>query len=693
MAKQAAQLTLGMTKQEIAAFVEQVLPGLTLDEKISLMAGRRSNMLRLLWSTLAFRQITRHPVPAGGIARHAIPPVLFSDGPRGAVVGNSTCFPVAMARGATWDPELEERIGEAMAREIRALGGNYFGGVCINLLRHPGWGRAQETYGEDTYLLGEMGAALVRGVQKHNVMACVKHFALNSIERSRYRVDVRASERTLREIYLAHFKRCIDEGAASVMGAYNRFRGEHCCQSSYLLTDILRSEWGFDGFVTSDWMNGIRDTVKAAESGMDIEMPSPKFYGKRLKKAVEQGQIQAETIDRAASNILRKVAEFASAPDPQSYDKSLVACEAHADLALEAAEKSIVLLRNQGPILPLAKREIRTLAVLGRLAAVENTGDHGSSRVVPPYTIPPLQGLQDYLADTGAVLYADGTDLAQAQRAASSADAVVIVAGYDYRDEGEYVGDWWPNGNDRDSLSLHDADVRLIKSVAEVNERCIVLLVGGSAIIMEEWRQSVPAILMTFYSGQEGGRAIAHILFGEANPGGKLPFTIPESPRDLPFFDPDADEIEYGFYHGYALMDKYGIEPAFPFGFGLSYTTFIHDNLSLSETTMGPDGELTVSLDVTNTGEVAGAEVVQLYVGYEGSQVERHVKDLKGFRRVFLQPGETGRVHIPLQAEQLAYYDSERSTWTVEPITYKVLVGSSSAATDLQGAEFQVIGR
>jgi len=212
-------------------------------------------------------------------------------------------------------------------------------------------------------------------------------------------------------------------------------------------------EWGFDGFVTSDWVNGVRDTVKAAQSGMDIEMPSPKFYGRRLKKAVEQGRVQTGTIDRAASNILRKVAEFACAPDPQPYDKSLVACGAHAELAKEAAEKSVVLLRNRGGLLPLAKQEIRKLAVLGRLATVENTGDHGSSRVVPPYTVTPLQGLQDYLAGTGDVLYADGTDLDQARQVASTADAVVIVAGYDYRDEGEYVGAWWPNGNDRDLVA------------------------------------------------------------------------------------------------------------------------------------------------------------------------------------------------------------------------------------------------
>lgn len=686
------KLKKGMTREEVDAYVEPVLSELSLEKKISLMSGPGMNKLRMAWSFLACRQVTRRPMPAGGIERFGIPPVKFSDGPRGVVAGNATCFPVSMARGASWDPGLEERIGEAIGREIRALGGNYFGGVCINLLRHPAWGRAQETYGEDPYLLGEMGAALVRGVQAHNVMACVKHYALNSIERARFKVDVQADERTLREVYLPHFKRCIEEGAASVMGAYNKFRGEHCCQNTYLLTDILRSEWGFDGFVTSDWIWGVRDTVKAAQSGLDIEMPWPKFYGKKLWQAVKSGQVKVETIDRAARNILRKVVEFTSAPDREAYAKGLVNCQTHIDLALEAAEKSIVLLKNTGQLLPFSRQAVKRLAVIGRLAAQENTGDHGSSRVFPPYTVTALRGLQDYLGDADRVLYADGSDLAQAQETAASADAVVVVVGYDYRDEGEYIGDRFNNGSDRVSLCLHREDERLVEAVARANARCAVLLVGGSAIVMEAWKEHVPAIVMSWYGGQEGGRAIARALFGEVNPGGKLPFTIPRDPGALPFFDPDADEIEYGYYHGYTLFDKEGTEPAFPFGFGLSYTSFTYGQVGLEETEIAPDGKTMVSVDVTNTGDHAGAEVVQVYTGYVGSAVERHAKDLRGFQRVYLEPGETRAVRIPLKARSLATYDVETGEWVVEPIVYKVLVGSSSSAADLQEVKLRVVG-
>jgi beta-glucosidase len=595
------KLTSGMTKDEIAAFVDRVLPELTLKEKVSLMAGREMNKLVLGASVLFFRQFNRWPALAGGIRRFGIPPVKFSDGPRGVAMDNATCFPVAMARGASWDLDLQERIGEAIGREIRALGGNYYGGVCVNLLRHPAWGRAQETYGEDPHLLGEMGAAMVRGVQRHNVMACVKHYALNNIEQCRFKVDVRADERTLREVYLAHFRRCVEQGAASVMGAYNKFRGEYCCQNAYLLAQILREEWGFDGFCTSDWVWGIRDTVKAVESGMDVEMLWPKFYGRKLVRAVADGRVSVEAVDRAARNILLKVCEVTSAPDPQSYDKSLVACQEHADLALEAAEKGMVLLKNEGQTLPFSGQEIKTLAVVGRLAAVENTGDHGSSRVVPRYTITALQGLEKHLA--GRVLYADGSDLDRACHMAAAADAVVVVAGYDYRDEGEHIGERFDNGSDRLSLRLHDDDVRLIEAVSAANTRCVVALVGGSAIVVEEWVDSVPAVLMAWYGGQEGGRALARILFGKVNPSGKLPFTVPVDPQDLPFFDRDADEIKYGYYHGYTLFDRAGIEPAYPFGFGLSYTSFAYGELRLSASKIEADGELTASIEVSNTGD------------------------------------------------------------------------------------------
>jgi beta-glucosidase len=433
-----------------------------------------------------------------------------------------------------------------------------------------------------------MGAALVRGVQQHNVMACVKHFALNSIERSRYKVDVRADERTLREVYLPHFKRCIDEGAASVMGAYNRFRGEFCCQNRTLLTQILRDEWGFDGFTSSDWVQGVRDTVLAAEAGMDIEMPWPKFYGRRLLRAVRDGKVQSETIDQAASRILRKTVEFVTAQDPESYDSSVVNCPDHRELALEAALKSAVLLKNENATLPFSLRDVKRLAVIGRLSSVENTGDIGSSRVVPRYTVTPWQGLSDYLSHQTEVVHSDGSSLEESCRVAAGADAVVLVVGYDYRDEGEYIGGWFPNGNDRDSLHLHRDEEELITAVAQCSRRCVVVLVGGSAIVMEPWLHLVPAVLVTWYSGQEGGTALARLLFGDANPSGRLPFTVPKDPRDLPFFDADSDSINYGFYHGYTLFDAKAIEPAFAFGHGLSYTTFVYSALRLDRQTIGP---------------------------------------------------------------------------------------------------------
>jgi beta-glucosidase len=412
---------------------------------------------------------------------------------------------------------------------------------------------------------------------------------------------------------------------------------------------------------------------------------------------VKAGQVSGEAVDRAAGNILRKVCEFASAPDPQSYDKSLVACREHGDLALEAAEKSMVLLKNEGQALPFSRQEIKTLAVVGRLAAVENTGDHGSSRVFPRDTITALRGLEEYLSNTTNVvdaaylLYADGSDIDQAREIAASADAVVIVAGYDYRDEGEYIGERFDNGSDRVSLRLHDEDVRLIEAVCQANSRCAAVLVGGSAIVIEEWKDCVPAILMAWYSGQEGGRALARILFGEVSPSGKLPFTVPVDPQGLPYFDRDADEIEYGYYHGYTLFDHASIEPAYPFGFGLSYTSFSYGELRLSETEIGADGEVTASVDVTNTGSLPGAEVVQLYVGYVGSAVERHIKDLRGFVRVYLKPGETQTAHISVKARSLAYYDVDRRAWIVEPIAYKLFVGPSSALADLLEAQFRIV--
>jgi beta-glucosidase len=686
----------GMTTAEINRVTEEILPRLTLDEKVYFMSGSIMNKYRFMID----RKYNYHPWVAGGSRRFGIPPVKFCDGPRGVVCGHSTCFPVAMARAASWDPGLETEIGDAIGKEVRAHKGNYFGGVCINLLRHPAWGRAQETYGEDPHLLGEMGAALVRGVQKHNVMACVKHYAANSIENSRFRVDVRMDERTLREVYLPHFKRCVDEGAASVMGAYNKFRGEHCCQNSYLLKDILKNEWGFAGFVISDFFWGVRDTVKAANNGLDIEMPVTNCYGRKLVEAVRQGLVAETAIDEAVRRIIRTVLKFNLAPDPQKYPKELIACREHRALAQRAAEESMVLLKNQSgagdrPVLPLDGTKIKKLAVLGELATAPNIGDYGSSCVHPSHVVTILEGLQQRLG-AEAVLYCDGKDLEAAKEAARTADAVIIVAGYRPNEEGEQIynveeGTRPPRGmeapgGDRQRLTLYERDLRLIEAVTPVNKNSVVVLIGGSAIIMEEWKEKAAAILMAWYPGMEGGHALARILFGEVNPSGKLPFTIPAREEDLPFFNDRIDAIDYGYYHGYTLFEKQGLRAAFPFGFGLSYTSFAYSNLRVET----GDDALLVSFDLENTGDRAGAEIAQVYIGLEQSAVDRPVKLLKGFKKVFLQPGEKKQVTIAVKYADLAWYNPEKKAWEIEKMDYTAYAGGSSRPEDLLATKFSL---
>lgn len=550
---------------------------------------------------------------AAGVPRLGLAGLRCVDGPRGVARGVSTCFPVAMARAASFDYDLEERIGEAVGREARAHGANVCLAPCLNLLRHPGWGRAQETYGENSGHTGEMGAAFVRGLQRH-VMGCAKHLACNSIEESRFKVDVRVSPETLDRVYLPHFKRVIDEGVASVMSAYNSLNGEWCDQNHRLLTELLKQEWGFEGFVMSDWMFGIRDGVAAINAGLDLEMPARIFVDDRVKRAVEQGPMPQSRIDDAALRLIRQQLRFATVGDGD-YGPEVVACDEHRALAREAAVKGIVLLKNvpvprgdgpEQPLLPLDTRGIRHLAVIGRLADVPDTGDRGSSNVTAPYVVTPLEGLRTALSPLGVeVLHDDGSQPGRAAALAAAADAAVVVAGYDYRDEGEYMGGFPPTGfekllprpplrlipkallaaarlrrggsgllrvgGDRRSLTLHDDEEDLILSVAAANRRTIVVLICGSAVLMERWRHAVPAVLILWYAGMEGGAALADILLGAHQPTGRLPFAIPTSAEHLPPFDPDASVVEYGDLHGQALLDHMGVPAAYPYGFGLTY--------------------------------------------------------------------------------------------------------------------------
>lgn len=683
----------GLTDQEQQRRIDTILAEASLTEKVAMMSGHGFFKLygvNRIWGA--------DPYPAGGgIDRIGLPPLYFTDGPRGVARNSSTAFPCTMARGASFDPDLERRIGEVMGIEARAQGCTLSGAVCMNLLRHPAWGRAQETYGEDSHHMGVMGAALGLGIQAHNVIATVKHFALNSMENARFTVDVRIDERTLHEIYLPHFKYAIDAGVASVMSAYNQMNGEYTGQHRILLTDILRGEWGFGGFVHSDWVFGVRKVYGAA-AGLDVENPEPMVFGEKLVTAVEAGTVEPEVIDRACRRILITQYRFACAEDPlPEYSQDLVACDAHRALALEAAEKSAVLLTNSD-VLPLDRAATAKLAVLGRLAALENTGDNGSSRVRPPYVVTPLQGLQRMLGDD-AILTGDESDLDKARACAAAADAVVVVVGYTAEEEGEYIpGDialgqgtgsaaeaygeakqaTGPIGGDRDVLSLPAEQVALIEAACSCGKPVVVVIVAGSAVMVEEWIERPQAVLQTFYAGMEGGTALARLIFGQVSPSGKLPFTVATDAAHYPFFDKTAAEIKYDYWHGYHKLEQDEISPRFAFGHGLSYARFVYRALAIHSRATKID----VSVAVRNDGDVPAAEIVQVYVGFPGSVKPRARKSLKSFARVDLAPGETQVVRLPVAVDDLRYRDPVTHDWKLESGEHRIIVGRSSADAD-----------
>jgi len=672
-----------LSEDAIDQKAQEILKVMTLEEKAKQMAGDNS----LLHGIGMAIHYNKYPIPAGINKDLNIPGVLFADGPRGVVLNNSTCFPVSMARGATWDRGLEERIGNIIGIEAKAQGANFFGGVCINLLRHPAWGRAQETYGEDSYLLGEMGCALVRGTQKH-IMACAKHYACNSIENARFKVNVKIEERSLREVYLPHFKKCVDEGVASIMNAYNRVNGGYCGHNSHLLREILKEVWGFKGFVITDFLLGIRDGKKAIKAGVDIEMPFHwRMKAKKIVKWVRNGDIGEDLVDEAVLRILRQKIKFTESHNPDLYNLEKVALDEHIKVALEAARKSIVLLKNENNILPLDNSKIKNIAIIGNLAKKGNLGDKGSSRVYPPYTVTPYEALEKEAENNFRILYESGKNNKKAQEIAKKADVVIIMAGFTDKDEGEYE---FLKGGDRERLTLNPKDEELILSVAEVNEKSIVVMEGGSAIITESWRKDVSVILMAWYPGMEGGTALAEILFGKINPSGKLPIVFPKNQNQLPFFDKKAKEIEYGYYHGYKLMDKEGSEPAFAFGFGLSYNSYSYSNLRVFPDVIKKGDSISISVDIENDGEYIGEEIVQVYMGYTNSVVGRPVKELKGFERVKLNPNEKKTIKIDIDSNDLAYYSVDKSKWIIEDLTYNVFVGPSSEDQKLLKTSFVI---
>lgn len=674
----------------------------------------------------------RHGWAGAAVARLGIPGFTFADGPRGVVVGEATAFPVPMARAATWDPGLEERVGDAIGREMRRAGADLFGGVCVNLLRHPAWGRAQETYGEDPLLLGEMGAALARGVQRH-VMACVKHFALNSMENARFTVDVRVDDDALHDVYLPHFRRVVDEGVAVVMSAYNQVNGAWCGESPALLDDVLRDDWGFDGFVISDFVFGLRDPVRSVTAGLDVEMPFRQQRAHALPDAVADGTLDESSVATAAirvvATLLRFADRLAGSAEPPEVDTVT-----HESLAREVARRSIVLLRNEPvrrgvPVLPL--RPGARVAAVGRLADTPNLGDRGSSNVFPPSVVTPLAGLR-----------AAGLDIVDDP---ASADVAIVVVGCTYEDEGEFVDasttaslgylfpprpdDQSPRpprseapsppvdqgfapGGDRRSLRLRPEDEALVEAVAAANPATVVVLMGGSAIVVDPWHERVAAILHLWYPGMAGGRALADVLLGAdgVGPEGRLPFAVPVDEADLAPFDPDATSVTYDRWHGQWRLDRDGVAARYPFGFGLSYGATVVDRAEVDATA----GTLRVRAAVRNDGPRDTTELVQVYArrtppppapdtgstpaagtvaglaapssdivsspgagtAGPGPDVERP-RRLVAFGRVGVAAGRVGGIELDVPVERLrARVDGE---WAVEEGTYELVVGRSAA--------------
>ncbi|NWL09845.1 glycosyl hydrolase [Paenarthrobacter nitroguajacolicus] len=676
----------------------QLIDLMTDGEILGLLDGDSPRLLLPLIPIL----LDRVPFVAGAVARLGIPGIRFSDGGRGVVIGASTAFPVTIARAATWDPSLEERVGIAIGVETRARGANYSASVCVNLLRHPGWGRAQECYGEDPVLTGRMGSALTRGVRMH-VMACVKHFALNSMENERFEVDVAVDEHSLHEVYLPHFKAVVDAGADSVMSSYNRVRGEYMDVNRALLTDVLRHEWGFSGFVTSDWVFGTHDAVVSLEAGMDVEMPLRLLRARELPAALRDRGLARATVLQSARRILRTCVQHAATREPAAPTRGVIASPAHRALAHEVATESIVLLKNEAvgaaPLLPLAPAT-RHLAVIGRLAARANLGDHGSSRVRPPSTVSPLQGLREALPNV-RITTTNGRNERRAASLAAAAETAIVVVGLDQHDEGEsvvtggvdvgvlgrefrsgplrrvliglaHLASRFVRGGDRSSLNLRPSDERLIHAVIAANPRTVVVLISGSAILTETWRDRVPALLLAWYGGMEGGRALASVLTGSEDPGGRLPFVLPTDVAHLPFFDSAAKSVVYDDQWGQRRLDAMGHTPAFPFGFGLGYTTIEHRLLHHTFDNTGGHADVLV----TNTGDRKGSTVVQIYAA--DVSLRRPVAQLLGFRKVTLQPGAENSVRIGLDAGPTLQRDPTTRCWSSRAGEWALLASQHS---------------
>jgi beta-glucosidase len=702
--------------QPVEARVNDLLPRLTLEEKVSLVHADSN------FST-------------AGVPRLGIPKLWMDDGPLGVreevgeqfkIVGRSddfaTAMPATLGLAATWNPDLATAYGTVIGQEAVRRGKNIMLGPSLNIQRTPLCGRNFEYMGEDPFLTSRMAVNYIEGEQAQGISSCAKHFAANNQEYQRNSINEIIDERTLREIYLPAFRAAVQEaGVLTVMGAYNLINGQHCCENEHLLNEILKGDWGFKGIVVSDW-GGVHHTDLAALNGMDIEMGShPPYVSNYLAapflEELKSGKIPMSVLDDKVRRHLYVMFKLNLIHDPSETNAVVVTAsqtplstKEHQDISRRVAEESFVLLKNDG-LLPLNPTQIKSIAIIGANATAKFAHGGGSAMIKAPYEITALEGISNRLGDSVKIIYAQGYNppsgwgrvdydtngtamipgydselAADAVAAAKSADVVIYVGGLNHR------GGYDTEGVDRKDMKLPASQDELLKEILKANPKTVVVFNGGGALEMDNaWLSKVPSLLYAWYPGLEGGNALASVLFGDVNPSGKLPCTFPKKLGDSPAHALDAypgtnGTVVYkeGLLVGYRWYDTKDIEPLFPFGFGLSYTHFKYSNLNLVQNSDSKN-PVTLEFELVNSGNRAGAEVAEIYVQPINPSVSRPLKELKGFKKIFLQPGEKQKVSVTLDQNAFAYYDVDKKGWVAEKGEYKILVGSSSRDILLDG--------
>ncbi len=668
--------------------IKETLAKMTLDQKIRLCTGRND------WQTMPFEELN-------------IPPLTMSDGTNGIrfqkyelkdgkpkenvydqvaisafddscymdITHKATCYPTGSALASSWNPNIAKEIGVAVANECKNFGIGLLLGPGMNIRRHPLTGRNFEYYSEDPVLSGEIAIGMVEGIQQEGVGATVKHFISNNSDTRRTKINCIIEERAAQEIYLAGFERVIKKAKpAAVMASYPAINGVHACQNEWLLTDILRTEWGYEGLTIADW-GGVKDSVLAMNAGLDFQMPFSPWFNERISAAIQNGELSEEVIDAHCERILELVFKYSR----EGKENPPVNWDNQHDVAQRAAAECAVLLKNEANILPLDPQQKQNIALIGELVKTPLYQGTGCAIVNAMKVDIPYDEIHKVAPDVN-FLYAPGyqpddtTDeelLNEAVETAKSADVAIVMVGKRLPEESDYF--------DFDDMNLEPGHLRLLSEVLSVQPNTVVVLFNGDSVMMP-WIKDAKAVLEMWYAGEGSGNAVAKLLFGLNNPSGKLPVSIPFSLSDTPAFldfphEQDVDRYREGIFVGYRYYDKREMEVLFPFGFGLSYTNFSYDEIKVVHAV---NDNYQVEVKITNTGERAGAEVVQLYVSPDSKRVFRPIRELKGFEKVMLEPGESKTINFKLNSRDFAYYDDILGKWVVESGEYLVEVGTSS---------------